>query len=119
MPQSLDPGASYPIALDADKEIAAEKRPTFFVRGLTMRDQQILGDALNASLELTTTEEIFSATCELLTKYLTGWKHMGQFEFPSELRDVLSHQEARELLRKILHGSYVTPDEKKSLESPR
>lgn len=114
MPVCLEPDRSFPVVLDSDMDKPTETRPTFSVRGLSMREQQKLGDALNASMELTTTESIFNATCELLGKYVIGWANMGPHVYPCDMQEFLNHQEARELLRKILHGSYVHPEEKKS-----
>jgi hypothetical protein len=114
MPAALEPNQRFPIVLDIDKDKPVDSRPTFYVVSLSMREQQRLGDELNAALELNTTQEIFDATCQLLNKYLVGWRNMGQYQYPSDVQEFLSHSEARELLRKVLHSSYVSDDEKKS-----
>jgi hypothetical protein len=47
-----------------------------------------------------------------------GWVNMGGKEFSAEeLHEVLSYQEARELLRKVMYNQHITADEKKSTES--
>ena len=114
MPASLEPNQRFPVVLDIDADKPAASRPTFYVVSLSMREQQRLGDELNAAIAHDTTEEIFAATCELLKKYVADWKNMGEYKYPCDFQDFLSHGEARELLRKILHASYVSDDEKKS-----
>ena len=114
MPASLEPNQRFPVVLDIDADKPVASRPTFYVVSLSMREQQRLGDELNAAIALDTTEKIFAATCDLLTKYVSDWKNMGRYKYPCDFQDFLSHSEARELLRKILHASYVSDDEKKS-----
>jgi hypothetical protein len=42
---------------------------------------------------------------------------MGGIEFSGDaLHEVLSYQEARELLRKVMYNQHITADEKKSTE---
>jgi len=114
MPASLEPYQRFPIVLDIDAQKPTAEQPTFFAMSLSMRDQKKLSDELDASLAHDTTEAIFNATCELLSKYIVGWKNMGPYVHPCDMQEFLSHNEARELLRKILHGSYVSVEEKKS-----
>jgi hypothetical protein len=117
MPAFLEPNQKFPVVLDIDKDKPEELRPTFFVTSLSMREQERLSDGLDESIKKDTTKEIFQATCELLSKYLVGWKNMGQFEFGCDVQEFLTHGEARELLRKILANQHVQPEEKKSSES--
>lgn len=115
MPIFLEPDQKFSIVLDSDKDKPAETRPTFYVRSLSMREQVKLSAGLDAALEQTTTEGIFTATCELLSQYLVGWSNMGSFAYGSaDVQDFLAHHEARELLRKILANSHVQTEEKKS-----
>ncbi len=114
MPRSLEPGAKFPIVLDGDAKKPASERPTFYARSLSMRQQEELSHEFDASFDKSTAAEIFDATCELLKKHLIGWENMGPFEFGKcELKDLLSSDEARELLRKILANQFLKPDEKK------
>jgi len=114
MPIALEPNLKFPVVLDSDSKKPVESRPTFFARSLTMREQQTLSLEMEESLTKETTQEIFNATCELLRKYLIGWSNMGSHDFQScDLQDLLSHSEARELLRKILANQFVQADEKK------
>jgi len=114
MPISLEPNLKFPVVLDSDADKAADVRPTFYSRSLTMREQQKLSEEMDESLSKNTTNEIFDATCELLRKHLIGWVNMGSFVFgESDVQSLLSHNEARELLRKILANQFVQADEKK------
>ena len=86
-----------------------------------MRQQPKIADVLDLWYENKelSVRELFDATIEVLTVVIVGWKNMGGVEFsPDALRDVLVYQEARELLRKVMHNQHITTDEKKSTESP-
>ena len=114
MPISLEPNLKFPVVLDSDADKPADVRPTFYSRSLTMREQQKLSEEMDESLRDKTTEQIFKATCDLLKKYLAGWANMGPFAFEDcDVQALLSHNEARELLRKILANQFVQADEKK------
>ena len=114
MPISLEPNLKFPVVLDSDADKPADIRPTFYSRSLTMREQQKLSEEMDESLRDKTTEKIFQATCDLLKKYLAGWANMGPFAFEDcDVQALLSHNEARELLRKILANQFVQADEKK------
>jgi len=114
MPIALEPNLKFPVVLDSDADKPVESRPTFYSRSLTMREQQKLSEEMDESLQNKTTDEIFQATCKLLKKYLVGWSNMGSFAFEDcDLQSLLSHNEARELLRKILANQFLQHDEKK------
>lgn len=114
MPVCLEPNQRFPIVLDTDKDKPADTRPTFYVVSLSMREQGRLSDGMDAALAHQTTAEIFTATCELLNKYLVGWSNMGPHTYPCDVQEFLTHSEARELLHKILSNSHMKPEEKKS-----
>lgn len=114
MPRFLEPNQKFPIVLDSDKDKPIESRPTFFAKSLSMREQTKLGTQLDEAFGHATTDAIFGATCELLKEYLVGWKNMGSFEFGCDVQEFLGHDEARELLRKVLANQHVTIEEKKS-----
>jgi hypothetical protein len=86
-----------------------------------MRGQQKVAEVLdmwtdNKSL---TIAELFDSTIETLSGVVVGWSNMGGLEFSSDsMRDVLTYNEARELLRKVMYNQHITADEKKSTESP-
>lgn len=114
MPKSLEPGVLHEIVLDSDANKPKDQQPTFLVPALSMRDQTRLESEMDTSLDYVSTEALFNATCDLLTRYVKGWKNMGSFVFgEADLRDLLSHGEARELLRKILANQHTTHEEKK------
>jgi len=79
-----------------------------------MREKTKFGIDMDESFARTKLEEIFTATCELLTKYLVGWKNMGSFAFGCDVREFLGIDEARDLLRKVYSNQHVTHEEKKS-----
>ena len=114
MPKSLEPGVLFGIVLDSDSSKAKADQPTFMVPSLSMRDQSRLEIEMEASLKHDSADAIFGATCDLLAQYVRGWRNMGAHKFGEcDFRDLLSHGEARELLRKILANQHVEPDEKK------
>jgi hypothetical protein len=120
VPLFLEPGQKYPIVLDSDADKPKESQPTFFAKSQSMRGQQRVGDVLNLYHDNPdiTQKELFDQTIEVLGGVVVGWKNMNGIEFSSEaLRDVLTFNEARELLRGVLFNQHITPDEKKSTES--
>jgi len=117
MPLCLEPNQRFPIVLDIDADKPLDTRPTFFVVGLSMREQAKLSAGRDAALSHETTAEIFAATCDLLDDYLAGWANMGPHKYHEAcVQDFLTHGEACELLRKILSNSHVSFEEKKSSE---
>jgi hypothetical protein len=115
MPLSLEPDIQIPIVLATDMSKPAESRPTFFVRALSMRDQLKLGEEIDSVYDgLKTLDAIYTATCDLLSKYMTGWKNMGQYVYPCDMQTFLHHSEAKELLDKLMLMQHVSLEEKKS-----
>ena len=114
MPKSLEPGVQFGIVLDSDSSKPKAEQPTFLVGSLSMRGQTQLEVEMEESLKHDKADAIFGATCDLLGKYVRGWRNMGDHKFGEcDFRDLLSHGEAREILRKILANQHVDPDEKK------
>jgi len=92
-------------------------QPTFFARSQAMRGQQRIGDVLDlyTSNPNITTGQLFDATIDVLSEVLVGWTNMGDMELNRDvLREVLTYQEARELLRKVMYNQHLVPEEKKS-----
>jgi hypothetical protein len=121
MPISLEPGQKYPVVLDCDQDKPEATRPTFYAKSQSMRGQQKVGEVLDmwAENDKLTLAQLFDATVDVLSNVILGWANMGGIEYSAEaLRDVLTFQEARELLRKVMYNQHVTPEEKKSLEQP-
>ena len=117
MPLFLEPGQKYPVVLDSDADKPKAERPTFFARSQAMRGQQRIGEVLDlwTSNPDVTPAQLFEAAIDVLADVLIGWENMSGIEFVRDsLRDVLTYQEARELLRKVMYNQHITPDEKKS-----
>ena len=84
-----------------------------------MRVQQSVADVLDtlSTENALSTAEIFEAHCKKLSEVIVDWKNMGSFEFgKADLQEVLTFNEARELLRKVMYNQHITADEKKSTE---
>jgi hypothetical protein len=83
-----------------------------------MRGHLSILEALDRWAEPNTTPAVlFEITMVELNRVIVGWSCMGNYVFgEADLRDILSYDEARQLLRKVAYNSYVEPDEKKSLE---
>jgi hypothetical protein len=119
MPLFLEPGQKYPIVLDIDADKPKATQPTFYARSQSMRGQQKIADVLdqwtqNPDISI---KELFAITVDVLSGVVIGWVNMGGKEFSAkELHEVLSYQEARELLRKVMYNQHITADEKKSIE---
>ena len=115
MPLALEPNKKLPIVLDIDKDKPAEERPTFYFPSVSMRKYDELSQQIDACMEHETAKEIFDAHCEMLRTHCVGWKNMGSHEYAvADVKDLLTYQEARELLRKFLGNQHVSLDEKKS-----
>jgi hypothetical protein len=119
MPLFLEPGQKYPIVLDSDADKPKESQPTFFAKSQSMRGQQKIGEVLDlwTNTPDVSVEELFFSTANLLAEIIVGWKNMGGMTHGKDsLRDFLTYQEARELLRKVMYNQHITADEKKSTE---
>lgn len=117
MPLFLEPNKKLGIWLDSDKSKPVEDRPIFFVRSLSMRQQEEISEAIDEANNRDTTKELFDSNCGLLSKHITGWQNMGDMKYGEHhLKDFLSFAEARELLRSIMRNQYLQLDEKKSSE---
>lgn len=112
MPIFLEPDQRFPIVLDSDEGKPIETRPTFFAKSLNMRGQLRLSAEMDDALSKLTAAEIFESTCKLISEYVVGWKNMGSFEFGCDVKEFLSHSEAREVLRKVLANQHVPLEEK-------
>ena len=118
MPISLEPDKRFSVVLDCDAAKPKESRPTFFVLSQTMRGHKEILDVIDCRYqEEITVDEIFELTCKKLSEVIVGWSNMGDHVFgQSDLRDLLTFNEATELLRKVGRNSHVEPEEKKSSE---
>jgi len=117
MPLFLEPGKKLAIWLESDEHKPIESRPVFFVRSLSMRQQEALSDVVDEVSNRESTKELFQANCDLLNEHITGWANMsGMVHGKDDLQSFLSYLEARELLRKVLKNQFLQLDEKKSSE---
>jgi len=119
MPLFLEPGQKYPIVLDVDADKPKASQPTFFAKSQSMRGQQAIGEVLDVWSDQPDIpiRELFERTLDVLEGVVIGWENMGGHEFSKDgLRNVLTFNEARELLRKVMYNQHVTADEKKSSE---
>lgn len=119
MPLSLEPGQKYPIVLDIDADKPKATQPTFYARSQSMRGQQKIADVLDQWTDSPdiSIKDLFASTVEVLTGVVISWTNMGEKEFSAEaMHEILSYQEARELLRKVMYNQHITADEKKSTE---
>ena len=117
MPLALEPGKKLPIVLDSDMHMPLESRPTFFFPSVSNRKYTELQEAIDDCWNHPTATDICKAVCEMLKKHCQGWKNMGEFEFGvADFMDLLTNQEAQQLLRKYLANQHVTTEEKKSSE---
>lgn len=118
MPISLEPDAIFSVVLDSDAAKSADVRPTFLCKSQSMRDHLKILQTLDKWHEKDIeTETLFESTCCEIKRVVTAVKNMGAFDLAtSEFQDLLTYNEARELLRKIGANAHLPPDEKKSSE---
>lgn len=116
MPISLEPDKRFPVVLDCDKDKPKESRPTFYVLSQTMRGHEAILQTIDCKYEADiTVAEVFERTCQKISEVLVGWSNMGNAVFgQTDIRDLLTYDEAVELLRKIGRNSHIEPEEKKS-----
>jgi hypothetical protein len=118
MPISLEPEQIFQVVLDIDAAKPADVRPVFLCKSQSMRDHLKILQVLDKWLEKDVTPEtLFDATCCEIKRVVTATKNMGSFNLASDdFKDLLTYDEARELLRKIGSNAHLKPDEKKSSE---
>lgn len=120
MPLSLEPDRRFPVVLEIDKDKPKETQPTFYANSKSMRDAEAMANEFDTMLsDSQNNAELFQRICEMLHKYVVGWKNMGAFTFPTSPQEwyesgVLTFSEAAELLRRIIQNRYLAPEEKKS-----
>lgn len=116
MPISLEPDQIFSVVLDCDVDKPIESRPTFLCKSQTMRDHLKILQTLDRWHETgVTPEELFNATCSEIKRVVTAVRNMGSFDLKTgDLGDLLTYDEARELLRKIGSNAHLKLDEKKS-----
>jgi hypothetical protein len=118
MPISLEPNKRFAVVLDGDADKPMHERPIFYVHSQTMRGHLSILEALDRwSDPEVTPATLFEATIKELERVIVGWSCMGSYVFgQTDLRELLSYDEARQILRKVAYNMHLTSDEKKSSE---
>ena len=112
MPILCDPESTFNVWLKSDE--AKSPRPEFIARCQSMRGQMKVSGTLDLmTSEEITTQHLFEETIKRLQEVLVGWKNMPEPYAPDKLWDYLNYSEARDLLRSVLYGSQLGPEEKK------
>jgi hypothetical protein len=116
MPISLEPGKRFAVVLDGDANKPMHERPLFYVQSQTMRGHLEILETLDKwNEDDVTPAALFEATITELQRVIVGWSCMGSYVFgETDLRDLLSYDEARQLLRKIAYNTHLDIEEKKS-----
>lgn len=126
MGRALEPGLKLELWLDWDASKPRDKRPVFFTKALSMREQTALADKYDKILESTgddamTMPRLDASIVELLEQFITGWENQNDRDSgepipftPDAFADVLDRHEAFELVRKAMAGASMTTEEKKS-----
>lgn len=116
MPISLEPNKRFAVVLDGDAEKPMHERPVFYCHSQTMRGHLAILETLDKWNEPDITPaKLFEATITVLQQVIVGWSCMGSYVFgETDLRDLLSYDEARQLLRKIAYNTHLDTEEKKS-----
>ena len=115
----IDTSKTFCVVLEIDSGKPKELRPEFVAASQTMRGQIEIFEALDYANEADAeVQEVFQRTIAMLKKVIVGWKNVAinglVVDFDAlRFDEVLSIQEARELLRKIAHRHEVSADEKK------
>lgn len=115
MPIFLEPGQEFQVVLECDKDKPEQSRPVFICKSQSGRGQIRLGEFLDTEFTGTIRTLLELHADEVLV-HCTGWKNIPeQYPFNKDsLIDVLSLQEMREILRKIMTNQHVQAEEKKS-----
>lgn len=116
MPLSLRPGKPLEFCLECDECDPPETRATFLADAKTIEQAYEIEETLMDTPE--TMKGVYNQRAELLASLLTGWRNMGDREYrqgsADQLKELLTHQEVIELIRKIQSGNTTSPEEKKS-----
>jgi hypothetical protein len=123
MPRALEPGATFDVVLDCDKDKPKETRPTFVYGALTGRQWRSIAELWD-KLD-TTTGAVES--CQLLfdaaRTNLKGWRNMvnpvsgNAFPFdPKELDQIIDVAEAHEIIGHLRSNGRLSLDDQKKSE---
>jgi len=125
MPILLDPDQTYPIVLNVDKD--KPNPPTFRAKAQSMRSHIQVAAVLDSWAETKDTlkvEDVYNQTIDILSGVVVGWSNMVDPKTSKDIpfttdafRDVLTYNEARELISKCVYNMHLSADEKKTSES--
>jgi hypothetical protein len=114
MPILLEPGQTFSVWLDSDKDKPEASRPMFLAKAQSMRHQRKLLAVIDMIFaDGVTVNEVFDSTIEHLFLSLAGWKNIDREFSKDSIEDLLTFEECRELLRKIAHNQRMSGNEKK------
>ena len=114
MPISLEPGQTFPIWLESDKDIPMASRPVFDAKAQSMRQQRKVLEVIDVIFQDgVSVEEVFDKTRDCLFDCLSGWRNVPKQFSKESIEDLLSFDECRELLRKCGSNQRMSGDEKK------
>lgn len=119
MPRALEPGVTFDVVLDCDKDKPEGERPRFIYRSLTCREWAKANSFYEKSLSESSSEAVVNSMAECASIGLAGWVNISKdgVEIPfsvDALQDVVTFAEMQELLNKQLRGNVPNGDEKKS-----
>ena len=114
MPILLEPGATFDVWLESDKDKPTATRPTFTAKAQSMRGQRKILAVIDLIFaDGVTVDDVFDRSRDCLFGALDGWRNMGGPFSKDAIEDALTFEEIRELLRKIGHNQRMSGDEKK------
>lgn len=114
MPILLEPGATFDVWLESDKDKPAATRPAFTAKAQSMRGQRKILAVIDLIFaDGVTVDDVFDKSRDCLFDSLDGWRNMGGSFSKDAIEDALTFEEIRELLRKIGHNQRMSGDEKK------
>jgi hypothetical protein len=125
MPISLQPGRTFRITLDSDKD-TPDPKPAFIFRVVSMAEFEDLGD-LHDQLENlkrnkpdATMRDAMDLMAKTISFAMVGWENMGSFGdyAPGKLKQVLSLGEGQELSGKLLKAQRLTDTDRGNFHSP-
>lgn len=114
MPILLEPGQTFPIWLESDKDKPEATRPTFEAKAQSMRGQRKVLEVVDMLFKPgVTVDEVFDSARDCLASCLAGWRNMPEAFSVDAIEDLLTFEEIRELLRKVGYNQRMSGDEKK------
>lgn len=117
MPLKLSPDETIEVCLKSDSELPIETRPVFVAKVQTMRGQRLISNAVDRWSKpegIESADVLYDETVALLKTLLVDWRNMGMPFDLEKIEDLLTYQEARELISWIQYGQNMTEAEKKS-----